>query len=170
MTHWKEDRSKNEDLALRLMLEALPVDQPYDCTDVHGDREPFLDVYHTTWECLERKGFVRPRGHNRYRLTGSGWIACLEVIGKSDTEEFKKNAGRLSGALRGKLGDSSVAVTVPIQDLVNETGLLESFIYNAIDSHLLFHLFQCRDASWALDDSVMKNHVEVPRDFCHRVE
>jgi hypothetical protein len=88
------------------------------------------------------------------------------VTGRLDTPEMKGKAGRLAAALKrrvdGRRHDSSADRT----ELAQETGLEESFIYDAIDSHLLRHLFDIIDAYWASYDR-MNNDIDIPMDFGH---
>jgi hypothetical protein len=53
-------------------------------------------------------------------------------------------------------------------ELAQQTGLAEGFIYDAIDSHLLRHLFGIVDAHWAPDDR-MNNYIDIPIDFGHKL-
>ncbi len=169
MTLSKDDRYKAADRALRLMLPELPADRPYDWGEIDGDREPFVTVHPGTWRDLIRRGLVKGRGFNCYELTGPGWISALKVSGKFDSDEFKKDAGKLSAALKKRVKGRRADDKVTREELEKETMLSESFIYNAIDSHLLYHLFKCRDAHWAPDDK-MKHWIEVPLDFCTPVD
>jgi hypothetical protein len=165
MTLSKDDRRNNEDLALRQMLQELPANRPYEWELLDGGKEPFLTVYPTTWKELVRRGLVKEWTFNRYRLTGHGWISALKVSGKFDSQELRENAGKLSAALKKRVEGRRADGSVTRGELQNETGLSEGFIYNAIDSHLLYHLFNCHDAHWAADDE-MKNYIEVPLEFC----
>ena len=161
MTLSRNDRDSNADLALRMMLQELPEDRPYEWVEVDGDKDPFLSIFPTTWKDLVRRGLVKEHTFNRYQLTGHGWISALKLCGKFDSQEFKEKAGKLRAALRkslrkSPLGDRKTDERVTMVYLQNETGLPESFIYNAIDSHLLYHLFNMRDVQWAPDDEMMK--------------
>ncbi len=146
------------------MLQELPTDRPYDWVFFDGDEEPFSAVHPTTWRELERRELVRPWTFNRYGLTGPGWIAALKTAGQFDSRELKENAGRLSAALKGRVEGRKTDALVQREELERETGLPESLVYDAIDSHLLLHLFNRRDAQWAPDDS-MNHWVLVPIDF-----
>ena len=167
MTIPKDEQNRNEELALRLMLQELPEDRSYDCVWFDGDKEPFLTVYSTTWKGLTRSDLVKEWTFNRYQLTGLGWIFALRLSEEFDSQEFKKKAGKLRAALRAALkkclDDRKADNLVSMVHLQKETGLPESFIHNAIDSHLLYHIFSIQDAQWA--DDKMKGHIEVPLDF-----
>jgi hypothetical protein len=79
-----------------------------------------------------------------------------------------EKAGKLSAALKKQVKGQRREGAVTRTELANETGLPESFVYDAIDSHLLLHLFGRNDAAWAPDDG-MKNYIEVPIDFGHEL-
>ena len=162
MTLSSDDRNENIRLALRLFLLELPESRPYEWEEVHGDKEPFLDILPTTWTGLVRKGYVKDRGYNRYELTGPGWISALRITGLFNNKEFKEKAGKLRAALRTYAGDRRTNGRISRTELQSTTGLSEAFIYNAIDSHLLRHLFHIQDADWADE---MKTPVDVPNDF-----
>ncbi len=166
MSKSPEDREQNRGLALHLMLEHLPADRPYEWELVDGDVEPFSAVYPTTWRELTHRGLVKPFPFDRYLLTGNGWIEALQVTGELQSDALLEKAGRLSAALKncvkatGRHADALVHRT----KLSEETGLPWAWIYNAIDSLLLQHLFRQRGASWAPDDQ-MKDYILVPLEF-----
>jgi len=144
----------------------LPADRPYEWELLDGDSAPFSAVFPTTWKALSRGGFVKDLNFNHYRFMPEGWIEALKVTGLFTGQDLQEKAGKLSAALKkrvkGRLEDGLVSRA----ELANETGLPESFIYNAIDSHLLLQLFGHIDAHWATGDQ-MKNYIEIPIDFGH---
>ncbi|MGH9630827.1 MAG: hypothetical protein ACRD7E_21140, partial [Bryobacteraceae bacterium] len=74
-------------LALELMMQNLG--EPYEWQE-HDARTPkFAAVYQTTWDELA-EGLVKGRSHDRYWLTGSGWIAGLDL--KLKEAEFQHKA------------------------------------------------------------------------------
>jgi hypothetical protein len=168
MTISKADRTENLELALRLMLENIPADRPFEWEEFDGDLEPFTTILPTTWVALSRRGLVNARSFNRYQLTPDGWIAALRAAGHFRGPQMLENAGRLSAALKGtSRGDTKWGGTTR-QELATDSGLDEAFVYNAIDSHLLRELFGTVDAFWAPEDQ-MKNYIDIPLDFGHDI-
>jgi hypothetical protein len=151
------------------MLENLRPERPYAWQEADGDFEPFTSILPTTWRALERKRLVKGSSYNRFKLTASGWIAALKVTGSFDTPEMKDKAGRLAAALKRQVDGRKHDGSVERSELAQETGLEESFIYDAIDSHLLRHLFGRIDAHWATDDQ-NNNYIDIPSDFDHKLD
>jgi hypothetical protein len=168
MTLSKLDLIDNLELALRLMLESLPANRPYEWELLDGDTAPFSPVFPTTWKALSRKGLVKEFSFNRYRFTPAGWIEALKVTGRFASRDLKEKAGKLSAALKKRVKGRREDCLVSRTELANETGLSESFVYDAIDCHLLRHLFGSIDAYWAPGDQ-MNNYIEVPIDFGHEL-
>lgn len=112
----------------------------------------------------QAKSLVKERTFNRFTLTGQGWIRALQITNTFDSPELKVSAGKLAAALKMRVDDRRTDGLVTRAELEAETGLADGFIYNAIDSHLLYHLFRRRDAGWAPDDE-MHTCIEVPLDF-----
>ena len=164
MTVSKPDLTRNLELALRLMLESLPANRPYEWELLDADDASFSPVLPTTWKTLSRKGLVKEFSFNRYQFTAVGWIEALKVTGRFASQDMKEKAGRLSAALKKRVKARREDCLVSRTELANETGLSESFVYDAIDCHLLRHLFGSIDAHWALGDQ-MKNYIDVPIDF-----
>ena len=166
MTASKSDRIDNLELALRLMLENLPADRPYEWEQLDGDTAAFSAVFPTTWKALSRRGFVKQLSFNSYRFMPEGWIEALRVTGLFTSQDLQEKAGKLSAALKKRIKGRQDDVLVSRTELANETGLTESFVYNAIDSHLLLQLFGRIDAHWAPGDH-MKHYIEIPVEFGH---
>jgi hypothetical protein len=166
MTVSRPDLIDNQELALRLMLESLPANRPYEWELLDGDTAPFSPVFPTTWKALSRKGLVKEFSFNRYWFTPAGWIEALKVTGRFTSQDMKEKAGKLSAGLKKRVKARREDCLVSRTELANETGLSESFVYDAIDCHLLRHLFGSIDAYWAPGDQ-MKNYIEVPSDFGH---
>lgn len=162
MTFSKQGRLDNLDLALRLMMDGL--EEPYEWQEHDGNSAKFAAVYRTTWQELDRRGLVKARTFDRYELTGPGWIAGLKATGRFQDPEFKKEAGRVSAALKAKVDGRGGWGVADRTALANETGLSAFFIYDVIDSGLLREMFGRIDATWATDDP-MKNAIEIPPDF-----
>jgi hypothetical protein len=155
-------------LALRLILQNLTPGRPYAWEEADGDTEPFTVILPTTWSALDREGLVNTHGFNRYELTSSGWIAALKITDRFNTPEMKEKAGKLAASLKRRVDGRQHDGSADMTELAQETGLDEAFIYDAVDSHLLRHLFGIIDAYWAPDDR-MRNYIDVPIDFVHKL-
>jgi len=165
MTKSIDDLRENLAMALRLIMECLPDGDPYYAADIDADVARFSEVYPTTWRELERRGCVKlwASPGNRYDLTPDGWIEGLRATGEFYGEETKEKAARLAAALKARIKGRRQDGWVHLTELPRETGLPEGWIFNAIDSHLVFHLFGCRDARWEHEEG--KNLIHVPLDF-----
>jgi hypothetical protein len=168
MTLSKEERVENVALALSLMLLNLSPARPYAWEEFDGDIEPFNLILTTTWSVLCSKGLVKPNGMGRYQLTSSGWIEALKITGRFDSTDAQQQAGKLAAGLKRHIDGRTQDGRVDRTELAQETGLEEAFVYDAVDSHLLQHLFGIMDAQWAPDDR-MNNWIEIPVDFGHKL-
>jgi hypothetical protein len=155
-------REINMPEALRLMMHDL--DQPFDWQEHDSTEGKFVCIHRTTWDELINRGSVRATTFDRYILMPLGWIEGLKVTGAFDDPEFKAKAGLLSSALKARVKGRHEPELADGNDIADETGLDEYFVYNTIDSHLLRELFNQIDAYWAPDDR-MKNMIEIPTRF-----
>ena len=160
------DRLDNISLALRLILDNLTAGRPFASTLLDSDSPAFSSILPTTWKALVRRGFLEEIEFTQYYLIPAGWIEALKVTGTFKTPEMQEKAGKLSEALYKRVKGRQAGNFADRTELAAETGLPESFIYDAIESRLLFHLFGRIDATWAPDDH-MKNIIDIPIDFNH---
>src|SRR6266446_147202 len=95
MTLAKDTRVENHKLAFGLLIQALG-DGALDTT-IFDSSQPPLDgqILRTTWEEMERAGYVEKFGPTQYRLTAKGWLVGLEVTGASQSAEYLERLGRL---------------------------------------------------------------------------
>src|SRR6266702_1441058 len=100
-----KQRRDNMCLALRLMMQGLG--EPYEWQDHDATTPKFATVDRTTWDELTERNLVKARPHDRYELTGPGWIAGLKLTGKFAEPEFLKIAGKLSAALKARVKASN---------------------------------------------------------------
>jgi hypothetical protein len=154
-----QDRRVNMALALRLMM--LDLGEPYEWQEHDAKATKFDAVMRTTWDELAERGLVKPRTFDRYELTGPGWIAGLRITGAFDDDEFRRKAGALQKALKGRIKPENREQwgTADRTEIAIETGLSEFFVYDAVDSHLLGELFGIIDAAWGEgDDEELYRH------------
>jgi hypothetical protein len=160
----EKQRRDNMCLAQRLMMQDLG--EPYEWQEHDANTPKFAAVDRTTWDELTAQNLVKAGSYHRYRLTGSGWIAGLRLLGKVDDPEFLRIAGTLSAALKARVKASNRQEWgyADRTELARETGLSEFFIYDAISSHLLREIFGIIDASWSYGDD-MRNRIDIPPRF-----
>jgi hypothetical protein len=93
-------------------------------------------------------------------------IELLRATGILCDDTMEKHFGRLSKALKDRLDGRNEPVLVQTNVVVNETGLPEYWVVNAIHSHLIRYCQQRRDVEWVPDDD-NESVILVPVDFGH---
>ena len=78
MTLSPDVRLDNHKTAFSLLLEELG-DRAIDVTVFQPDTPAFKDILRTTWESLERDGYLSAVASLGYRLTAKGWLLALEA-------------------------------------------------------------------------------------------
>jgi hypothetical protein len=162
MSICNEDWENNIPQALHLMMHDL--DSPFDWQEHDSTEAKFAGIHRTTWDEMIGRGLVRATTFDRYVLMPRGWIEGRKITGAFDDPAFKAKAGRLSGALKNRIKGRHDPQDADRNEIANETGLDEYFVYDAIDSHLLRELCNQIDAHWAPDDR-NKNLIEIPAGF-----
>jgi hypothetical protein len=134
MTLAKDTRVENHKLAFGLLIQALG-DGALDTT-IFDSSQPPLDgqILRTTWEEMERAGYVEKFGPTQYRLTAKGWLVGLEVTGASQSAEYLERLGRLLAVMKGHVKGRKDSVVVPLRNLAAESSEAEGWIFNIIDS------------------------------------
>jgi hypothetical protein len=131
----------------------------------------FGNIFRTTWKELERKGRITESasaygGLACYRLTGSGWIEGLRLTEKLDSHELREQMiglrAKLKDQIKGRVNDAAV----PLQQFAEETGIVECWIWNVVDSHLLSLFFpdDMVEIDW-WDFDHQTRLIRVPIDF-----
>jgi hypothetical protein len=143
-------RQSNINVALTLIMQQLGA--PFDWQEHDSTEAKFSGVHRTTWDELTQRGFARATTFERYILTPRGWIEGLKLTGTFGSADFKAKAGKLSKALKDRVKGRHEPELVDRNEIAEEAGLDEYFVYEAIDGHLLRELFEQIDAHWALDD------------------
>jgi hypothetical protein len=140
MTHFKGKLTSNEELALRLIGQqcvAFPIGE------AHLKKSPgFEAILSTTWKALEDNRYIRWFNLWHFQITSDGWIELLRATGTLCDDTMKKHLGRLSKALKDRLDGRNEPVLVQTHVIVNEAGLPEYWVVNAIHSHLIRHCQQ----------------------------
>ena len=134
--------------------------------DAEEDEE-LAAVTATTWESLERHGWVR-RGRgarlNTYRLTDEGWVAALEVAGILAGKEFRSRCQALLAYFASQLAIQAMprgALISPHR--LEADGFAAGWVLNVVRNGLLARVFPDRyvDSRW---DSSLQN-IRVPPGF-----
>lgn len=128
------------------------------------DDPRFESILATTWEELEEALCVE-RVQWDYRLTAYGWLKALEAAGRLGDPDMKENLGKLSAAMKRRCEDGGRHRDgTTIQELAEETGFSEDWIYNVVESHLIRECLNRVDCGWEPGDD-MKNYVMIPTRF-----
>lgn len=165
MTLSKEARLKDLRRVLELMLSQLgekSIEEALFCVD-----DPtFAGIQPTTWKELAARYWVERFdviGAVEYRLTGPGWYGALEASGQLSTPDSVQRMSKLAAALKDSVkGRKDDAFVFP-DSLSSESGLPETWIFNAIESDLLGRRFDMKSADW--QPQSRKTLIRVPIDF-----
>jgi hypothetical protein len=164
MTISNQHQTDNIDDALRAILEIIGDDEHLDVLFQREDLR-LRNVMETTWEHLEATGSLNPLGM-WLRLTPSGWVGALRAARSLDNPKMKEKLGKLCAAMKRRCEEGGVRhlASTTIQQLSEETGFSEAWIFNVVDSHLIRVSFQQVDCEWEPDDD-NKNHIVIPARF-----
>ena len=171
MTKSRKNLDENAIAAVRIMFNELGSEW-VKIKNFEPHKPEFAEISPTTWDDLVDAGFVHlyTSGFPLYSLTGAGWIAALNIAGKWNTEELREKTGVLSSSLKRHVEGRQVDANVPVMQVVQESGLEENWIRNAIESHLIRELFHQIDAEWDPGDPDFNNHILIPRRFGHKLD
>jgi transcriptional regulator with XRE-family HTH domain len=161
MTLSANDRHKNMDVALRLMLDYVG-DEGSEHVFIESNTAAFAAVLPTTWQELLRRELVRPSSRY-YLLTGEGWLKAMGLAGRLD-DEFDGKISKLCAFLKQKVKGRLEKGLVELSEIARSTGLSKGWVFNAIDSRVLARRYNMIEAYWLPGDQ-MKNYVEIPPDF-----
>jgi hypothetical protein len=159
----QEKRTDNVREALRVMLDIVGSGR-LNWTLFDADDIRFARVLPTTWEELETSHYV-DRVQWDYRLTARGWIMALEAAGVLCKAEMKEKLGVLSAAVKRRCeagGRHRDGTTV--EELAEETGLSEDWIYNVVESHLIRVCLERVDCEWEPGDA-NNYYIMIPARF-----
>ena len=85
---------------LKLMMEGLG-DAQFDLLFADGDKLPYSELELTTWDELTERGWVTAWDFRRYRFTGPGWRAGVDLLQLVDDPGFAEKMAQLSKTLQG---------------------------------------------------------------------
>jgi hypothetical protein len=165
MTIARREREENHRAAFSLMLQGLG-DRAIDTTFFDPAQPPFEGlILRTTWEELARQEYVESVGlpQSQYRLTAEGWLVGLEMSGTSQQGAFQERLGRLLATIKRHVKGRKDSSIVPLQQLADESGEPEGWIFNVIDSKASGTGNQRVSASWFGGER--GRLVEIPVDF-----
>jgi hypothetical protein len=172
LDHWR-DLAREAVALKKLCLDLGDLGVTERWFDAEEDEE-LAAVTESTWESLERHGWVR-RGRgvrlNTYRLTDEGWVAALEVAGILSSKEFRSRCQALVAYFASQLDIQALprgALISPHR--LEADGFASGWVLNIIRNGLLTRIFPGRfvDARW---DSSLHN-IRVPlgfgSEYCNR--
>lgn len=125
-------------------------------------RTDYPDVLPTTWTELTSRALIRDMNLSVecYRFTPSGYVAALELSGRSGERQFREGLGNLCRVLKDSLRDRTQDACISFSDLVRASGVSQAFAYNALDADLIRRLLRRKGAEWLGDQLV-----RIPHDF-----
>jgi hypothetical protein len=158
-----EERQKEMARALQLILERLG-DRKINAFSLDPTEPPFSDIHQTTWIELQEMNYVRPLlKSSRFSLTGSGWLRALQHSGATRNRSFDRDSETLLASIKRQVKGGHGARIVMLKALARDSGLSESWIYNALESDLLEAHYGRKGATWA--HGFEGSMIHVPRTF-----
>jgi hypothetical protein len=139
MTLAQTERSDNVARALKSMLDRV-ADAALDEVSFSPTAHP--EVLTTTWDELLAAELIERLPSGEYILTGRGWT------GRINDRGFEQRIEKLFGTLKGFVKGRRDSATVPLSELVTQTGLPEGFVFNIIEGKYMEELSKRRGASW----------------------
>jgi hypothetical protein len=149
MSHSKEERQANVDLALNLFMKELGTKwiQTYLIDPNDGN---YADILATTWgELSDRYQYVHKAIGYLCVLTPAGWMTGLDLSGVLGTEEFNRQVGELCACLKRRVKGRKEPALITLEDVASETSLPTGFIANLIDADYINLELRRYSASWA---------------------
>src|SRR5690242_1995521 len=95
----RAQRLANLEYALKLFVRDVG-DQYYRNVWFTPEGDEYDQIFPTTWNELEEQGYAKHVVHDRYKLTGYGWLAGLELSGLLESLEFKARLGTIAKAFK----------------------------------------------------------------------
>ena len=161
----KEDRLRNADEALQLMLELLG-NKIISTFEFDIDKPPFEgQAYPTTWKYLEDQGLIERRdtlADRRCALTGMGWLSGLQAIGAHRSPELTEQVGRIMSVLKNLVKGRQEMAFANAVAVAEEANVPVGLVYNIIDSHYILSVLGRIEAAWYETGGFL---IEVPVDF-----
>jgi len=164
MTISLQRRQQDANSLLRMMYNAVELDQHYDAIFFKTDDRRFAAIAPTTWRELLSAGFIKAVDVRRstYRLTGRGWIEGMKVA--DQTRLVRTRSSKLVAAVKKRVDRRShLDEIVSVEDLAKETKTSVGWCFNAINSGLLSHLFPGKQMDTTMDYPL----VHIPPTFGH---
>ena len=146
----REERLKNIDLALTLMLRELG-DRAFTNALFRIGLRPFEDVHPTTWQELVRRGLITKSDTilgSFCELTGDGWRAALELAWLKHGEILQQTLSKVAAALKDQVKGRHEDAVVSLDNIVTASGVPENLVFNIIESRLLDHWCNMKGACW----------------------
>lgn len=159
----REDRLRNANRALQLMLELLG-SEVISTFEFDIDKPPFEgQVYPTTWKYLEDRGLIEvcsSLADRRCTLTGMGWLSGLQAIGAQQSPELAKQVGRIMSVLKSLVKGRKEMTFTNVAAVAKEADVPVGLVYNIVVSNYIRSVLGRIEANLAGDFDI-----EVPVDF-----
>ena len=156
-----QERSEECKKTLCSILASLH-DGPIDETLIDPNYGEFATVHPTTWDELLRNGWIeRLDAVGKYRFTGTGWLGALRLTGQLLVPDFETKIGKALSALKACVKGRGSAALVPLNQIAQDAGLSEGFVFNIIESKLVEEHHGRTGAKWQDRGRL----IFVPRDF-----
>jgi hypothetical protein len=159
MTLSAEGRRTNVNEALKAFLDGLA--GGYFGT-VYLERSNYPHVLNTSWTVIANEYLIEPidDAEQFFRLAPAGYREALTLSGRDRDQQFRQDLGKLCEVLKKRVkGRDCGGVTMRL-DLVQQSGLSEGFVCNALGADLIRHVLNRHGAEWDGD-----NLIRVPLDF-----
>lgn len=167
MTHSKQERLANIDLAMQLIFDRLG-GQNINAVSFETLDDAFKDVFFTTWQELQGHHWIEmdkgTMGGNRgFQVTGDGWLFWIH---KCDLlEDYRHSAIKICKAAKRYVEGRQDDGCVMLEELARDTGLSGDLIENIIESRLLQRLFPDCEMGLYWWDHVKGMSIRVPSQF-----
>ncbi len=167
MTLSKQQRMDDLEKALALILEQLG-DRQLNRVLFNPGEPPFDEILPTSWPTLEEYGMIDITsylgGASHFTLTGHGWLTAMQDGGRTETEQFNQNLGRLMAAFKAKVKGRAQTAFAGVDEIAAASGLPAAFIWNIIESDAITVLKDRESAEW---EGPGKNLIKIPIGFGH---
>ena len=164
MTHSKQQRLANIDLALEIIFSRLG-DRSVNGVAFEIFDQEFKDIFPTTWRELESRALIELNagtmdGNRAFIVTGEAWAFWVEKCGLMD--DYRKAAITVCKAAKAHIEGRSDDGCVMLEELARDSSLPKNLVENIIESRLLERLFPEKEVGIYWWDHVKGMAIRVP--------
>jgi len=124
-------------------------DRAIDTAEFDPCEADFSNIRNTTWLELQRECYVEPERYFsgiRYRLSGRGWLACIEAAGQLD--DFKIQLGPIMRELKASVKGRRGPAFEYLDSLASGAGVSVDFAYNVVESDAIGYVLGRHGVKW----------------------